>query len=100
MQMVERPWGIAAFGAASVKAMPDLVRVRFKIVRIEQTPAGAFGETRGAVRAVRAALREHGVADGDVQSSRLDLKTATEHVDGAARPVGCTCQAAFSVGAR
>ncbi|MEU7874905.1 SIMPL domain-containing protein [Dactylosporangium sp. NPDC049140] len=100
MQMVERPWGIAAFGAASVKAMPDLVRVRFKIVRIEQSPAGAFAETRGAVRAVRAALREHGVADGDVQSSRLDLKTATEYIDGTHRPVGYQCQAAFAVESR
>jgi uncharacterized protein YggE len=100
MQMVERPWGIAVFGAASVKAMPDLVRVRFKIVRVEQSPAGAFAETRGAVRAVRGALREHGVADGDVQSSRLDLKTATEYIDGAQRPVGYQCQAAFSVESR
>ena len=31
MQMIERPWGVAAYGAASVKAMPDLVRVRFKV---------------------------------------------------------------------
>ncbi|MER7274663.1 SIMPL domain-containing protein [Dactylosporangium sp. NPDC000244] len=100
MQMVERPWGITAYGAASVKAMPDLVRIRFKIVRVEQTPAGAFAETRGAVRAVRGALREHGVADGEVQSSRLDLRTATEYIDGAHRPVGYQCQAAFAVESR
>ena len=42
MQMVERPWGITAYGAASVKAVPDFVRVRFKIVRLEQAPAAAF----------------------------------------------------------
>jgi len=29
MQLIERPWGAAAYGAASVKAMPDLVRVRW-----------------------------------------------------------------------
>src|SRR5262249_10829065 len=39
MQLVERPWGVTAFGADSVKALPDLVRVRFKIVRVEQTPS-------------------------------------------------------------
>jgi hypothetical protein len=33
-QMVERPWGVVAYGAANVKAMPDLVRVRFKVVRV------------------------------------------------------------------
>src|SRR5439155_11859869 len=48
MQMVERPWGITAFGSASVKAVPDLVRVRFKIVRVEQAPAAAFEAARSA----------------------------------------------------
>ncbi len=27
MQMVEQPWGVAAYGAASVKASPDLARI-------------------------------------------------------------------------
>jgi uncharacterized protein YggE len=76
------PVGITAFGAASVKAVPDLVRVRFKIVRVEQAPAAAFEAARGAVRAVRGTLREHGVGDAAVEGSRLDLKTATEFVDG------------------
>lgn len=97
MQMVERPWGITAFGAASVKAIPDLVRIRFKIVRVEQVPAGAFEAARTAVRAVRAALREHGVGDAAVEGSRLDLRTATEYVDGARRFAGYQCQAAFAI---
>ncbi|WP_433041049.1 SIMPL domain-containing protein [Dactylosporangium sp. CS-033363] len=100
MQMVEHPWGIAVFGAASVKAMPDLVRVRFKISRTERTPAEAFEASRTAVRAVRAVLREHGVSDGDVQSSRLDLKTATEYVDGTTRVIGYLCHAGFAVESR
>ena len=97
MQMVERPWGISAFGAASVQAVPDLVRVRFKIVRVEQAPAAAFEAARAAVRAVRGALRVHGVADAVVEGSRLDLKTATEYVDGSRKFVGYQCQAAFAV---
>jgi uncharacterized protein len=44
VQMAERPWGVAAYGAASVKAMPDLVRVRFKVVRVEQTPSRSFAQ--------------------------------------------------------
>lgn len=97
MQMVEHPWGISAFGAASVKAMPDLVRVRFKIVRVEQAPAAAFEAARAAVGAVRGALREHGIADTAVEGSRLDLKTATEYVNGTTKFVGYRCQAAFAV---
>jgi uncharacterized protein YggE len=97
MQMVERPWGITAFGAASVKAVPDLVRIRFKILRVEQAPADAFEAVRGSVRAVRAALREHGIEDAAIEGSRLNLKTATEFVDGSSKFVGYQCQAAFAV---
>lgn len=98
MQMVERPWGISAFGAASVKAIPDLVRVRFKIVRVEQSPAAAFEAARAAVRDVRGALRDHGIPDAVIEGSRLDLTTATEYVDGTRTFVGYQCQAAFAVG--
>src|SRR6266545_1358038 len=97
VQMVERPWGITAFGAASVKAVPDLIRVRFKIVRVEQAPATAFEAARDAVRAVRGVLRQHGIGDAAVEGSRLDLKTATEYVDGSRKFVGYQCQAAFAV---
>jgi uncharacterized protein YggE len=97
MQMVEHPWGIAVFGAASVKAVPDLVRVRFRIVRVERSPAAAFEAARAAVRAVRGALREHGIADAAVEGSRLDLTTAFEYVNGTRKFVGYQCQAAFAV---
>src|SRR6266508_3384542 len=84
-------------GGASVKAVPDLIRVRFKIVRAEQAPATAFEAARDAVRAVRGVLRQHGIGDGAVEGSRLDLKTATEYVDGSRKFVGYQCQAAFAV---
>ena len=100
MHMVEHPWGITAFGAASVKAVPDLVRVRFKVIRVEQAPAAAFEAARAAVRAVRSSLREHGIGDAAVEGSRLDLKTATEYVDGTRKFVGYQCQAAFAVESR
>jgi uncharacterized protein len=100
MQMIEHPWGVTAFGTASVKAAPDLVRLRFKIVRVEQTPAAAFEVARTAVGAVRAALRDHGIADSAVEGSRLDLRTVTEYVDGATTLVRHQCQAAFAVESR
>jgi uncharacterized protein YggE len=50
--MIERPWGVTAYGAASVKALPDLVRVRFKIVRMEQAAPAAFEAASAEVEGV------------------------------------------------
>jgi uncharacterized protein YggE len=97
MQMIEQPWGIAAYGAASVKAMPDLVRVRFKVVRVEQTPPEAFAAASGVVRAARQVLREHEVPDAAVERSRLDLKSSWDGYGSDRKFLGYQCQAAFSV---
>jgi len=96
MQMIERPWGITTYGAASVKAMPDMVRIRFKVVRLEQTPSEAFAAASEAVRSVRRTLREHDVADAAVDRSRLDLKTLWEYGNNR-KFLGYQCQAAFAV---
>jgi uncharacterized protein len=96
MQMIERPWGVAAYGAASVKAAPDLVRVRFKVVRLEHTPSRSFAQATDAVSAVREALRRHGLPDRAVENSRLGLKSLRSY--GADRKfLGYQCQASFSV---
>ncbi|HTF06786.1 MAG TPA: SIMPL domain-containing protein [Asanoa sp.] len=96
--MIERPWGVTAYGAASVKALPDLVRVRFKIVRMEQTAPAAFEAASAAVRDVRRALRDHGVPDAAVEGSRLDLRTFWAYPGNGPRTfVGYQCQAAFAV---
>jgi uncharacterized protein len=96
MQMIERPWGIVTFGAASVKAMPDLVRTKFKVVRLEQTPSESFAAANDAVRAVRQVLREHDVADAAVERSRLDLKSVWDFAN-QRRFLGYQCQASFAV---
>lgn len=75
MQMINRPWGITVYSTASVQAAPDLVRLRFHVARLEQAPAQAFAAATEAVGAVRRAIRAHGVPDGDVQRSRLSLKS-------------------------
>ncbi|HEU5025748.1 MAG TPA: SIMPL domain-containing protein [Spirillospora sp.] len=96
MQMVERPWGVTAYGAASVKAMPDLVRARFKVVRVEQTPSQAFAAAGDAVQEVRQTLRGHGIADAAVERSRLGLESSWTF--GSDRKfLGYECQAAFTV---
>src|SRR5258708_13176977 len=95
MQMIERPWGVAAYGAASVKAAPDLVRVRFKVVRLEQTPSRSFAQATDAVRAVREVLRRHGLPDRAVENSRLGLKSLWSYAADR-KFLGYQCQASLS----
>jgi uncharacterized protein YggE len=97
MQMVERPWGVAAYGAASVKAVPDLVRVRFKIIRLEKTPAASFAQASESVHAVREVLRGHGVPDGGVERSLLGLKSRWGSAGNRREFLGYECTAAFAV---
>ena len=97
MQMIERPWGVATYGAASVKALPDLVRIRFKVIRLEQTPSAAFDAASGAVGDVRGVLRGQGISDAAVEGSRLDLKSIWAYANGTRTFVGYQCQAAFAV---
>jgi uncharacterized protein YggE len=97
VQMIERPWGVTAYGAASVKSMPDLVRARFRVVRLEQSPSGAFATASDAVRAVRQALRQHDVPDSAVERSRLDLSSSWSGYGPERKFLGYQCQASFCV---
>ncbi|MBO0839142.1 MAG: SIMPL domain-containing protein [Actinobacteria bacterium] len=97
MQLVERPWGVAAYGAASVKAMPDLVRVRFKVVRIAPTPSQSFAQASDSVHAVREVLRRHGIPDQDVERSHLGLTSAWSGFGPDRKFLGYSCHAAFAV---
>ena len=99
MQMIERPWGITAYSTASVKAAPDLVRLRFQVGRLEQSPAQAFAVASAAVGAVREAIRARGVPDAGVQRSRLSLKSHWSYGN-ERKFLGYQCQASFSVESR
>lgn len=99
MQMIERPWGITVYSTASVKAPPDLVRLRFHVARLQQTPAEAFAAATEAVGAVRRAIRAHNVPDADVQRSRLSLKSQW-NFGNERKFLGYQCQASFSVESR
>jgi uncharacterized protein YggE len=100
MQMIERPWGITAYSTASVKAAPDLVRVRFHVARLEQAPAQAFAAVAEAVGSVRRAIRARDVPDAAVQRSRLSLKSQWSREGNERRFLGYQCQAWFSVESR
>jgi uncharacterized protein YggE len=99
MQMIEHPWGITVYSTASVKAAPDLVRLRFHVARLQQTPAQAFAAATEAVGAVRQAIRAHNVPDADVQRSRLSLKSQWSYGNDR-KFLGYQCQASFSVESR
>jgi uncharacterized protein YggE len=97
--MIERPWGITAFSSASVQAPPDLARLRFRVSRVQQTPAQSFAAASEAVSEVRRALREHRVPDGSVQRSQLTLASAWSYGN-ERKFLGYQCQASFVVESR
>jgi uncharacterized protein len=99
MQMIERPWGVAVQGAASVRAVPDIARVRLRVTRLEQTPSASFAQASDAVRAAREVLRAHGVPDADVERSRLRLRSSFGHGPDR-RLLGYECSASFLVTCR
>src|SRR5260370_14223960 len=76
--------------------MAGLVPIRFKVVRLEQTPSQSFADASDAVHGVREMLRRHGIPDRAVERSRLGLKSSWSF--GAERKfLGYECQAAFAV---
>ena len=96
-QMIRNPWGISVYGADSVKAKPDLVRIRFRVARVEKDPTAAFALVNEEVKAVREVLRRHGVPDSRVDRSRLDLKSDWEWNSNRRQFRGYQCQAQFTV---
>ncbi|MFI9323519.1 SIMPL domain-containing protein [Kitasatospora aureofaciens] len=95
-QFIEHPWGMSVFGAASVDAAPDLARLRVAINQTRQKPGEAFEVTRAAVNQVREVLRNHGVPDSAVSTSRLDLKSSWTY--GSERKfLGYECTASFVI---
>lgn len=97
VQMIQRPWGVTAYGAASVKSRPELVRIKFRVVRLEQTPSDAFAAANEAVRTVRRTVRGHDVPDSAVERSRLALASAWDGYGADRKFLGYRCQAAFVV---
>lgn len=97
MQLLERPWGVTAYGEAEVRAKPDLVRVGFTVSRMEAGPLQAFAAVTKVIAAVSEALHQHGVPDDAVQRSQLDLQTSWRHRTGPPEVDGYTCSATFAV---
>lgn len=95
-QSIDTPWGISAFGAASVDAAPDVARLRVAIKQTRQKPGESFEVTRGSVNQIREVLRGHGVPDTAVSTSRLDLRSSWSY--GNERTfLGYECTASFVI---
>ncbi|MFJ5122542.1 SIMPL domain-containing protein [Kitasatospora sp. NPDC088548] len=60
-------------------------------------PAAAFEVTGAAVSRVREVVRGHGVPDGDVSTSRLDLQSSWSYGGGERQFLGYECTASFVI---
>lgn len=99
-QSIRQPWGVSVFGAASVDVAPDVARLRLATKQTHGTPAAAFGATREAAAAIRAALRGHGVPDTGISASRLNLTTAWRFEQSIRIHNGYDCSVSFVVEVR
>ncbi|MBT2401734.1 SIMPL domain-containing protein [Streptomyces sp. ISL-100] len=95
-QSISEPWGLSVFGAGSVRAEPQLVRVRLAVDVLEPSPDKAFQEAGTAVSNLRETLRRHGIPDASVSGSRLSLKS--EYEDYSKRQsLGYRCRTSYVV---
>ncbi|GII28437.1 SIMPL domain-containing protein [Planotetraspora mira] len=94
---ITSPWGVSAYGAASVKAAPDLVRIRVAVERVEPSPREAFEAGQANVIALRGVLRGHDVSDAAVSASRLRLSSAWDGYGERREFLGYKCEASFTI---
>ncbi|MCP2287774.1 SIMPL domain-containing protein [Nocardia amikacinitolerans] len=73
---------VTTFGQGSVRATPDLMRVTISIETRASKVALAYGQAGERVAAVTAALRGNGVADADIATGGLSVRTETVWTEG------------------
>jgi hypothetical protein len=95
--MIERPWGITAFGHATAQVDPDHAVLRLAVNRIDNKPDKALQATSSAVAAVRSVLRHRGVPDAAVTSSRTSIHSVWDGYGADRRFRGHQCRAEFSI---
>ena len=95
-ETITEAWGLSVFGAGSVRAEPQLARIKLAVTVLDPTPARAFQLAGAAVGRLRDVLRQHGVADAGVSGSRLRL--SSEYGYGADKKfLGYRCHASYTV---
>ncbi|MFE9430035.1 SIMPL domain-containing protein [Streptomyces sp. NPDC006640] len=96
-QSIREPWGLSVFGAGSVRAEPQLVRVKLAVDVLEPSPDKAFQKAGTAVSRLREALRLHGIPDTSVSGSKLSLNSEYDGYGTGRKFLGYRCQASYIV---
>jgi uncharacterized protein YggE len=94
--LIEQPWGITAFGQGTSRDEPDHARIRVAINRLAAEPAQALAEAKAVAAAVRTCLRNHGVTDEDVNTSRMKVHSAWDGYGAQRQFLGHQCRIEFS----
>ncbi|WP_427923078.1 SIMPL domain-containing protein [Streptomyces sp. cg40] len=96
-QTIREPWGLSVFGAGSVRAEPQLVRVQLAVNVLEPSADQAFQEADAAVTRLREVLRGHGIPDASVSGSRLGLNSSYSGYGEERKFLGYRCQASYVI---
>lgn len=94
-QTIHNPFGITAFGSASVRVEPDIAAVTFAVSRLAQEPAAAFQATREAAQAVQNYLVRATV--GDVATSQMRLSQSFRYTAGEQQFEGYLAKISFTI---
>lgn len=95
--LIERPWGISAYGHGTVDTDPDHAVLRLAVNRLDKKPDRALQATAGTVTAVRGVLRHHEIPDTAVTSSRTSIHSVWNGFGADRTFQGHQCRAEFSV---
>ncbi|MFF4352411.1 SIMPL domain-containing protein [Streptomyces sp. NPDC001530] len=96
-QSIREPWGLSVFGAGSVRAEPQLVRVKLAVDVVEPSPDKAFQKAGTAVSRLRETLRRHGIPDASVSGSKLSLNSEYDGYGTGRKFLGYRCQASYVI---
>ena len=78
-QQPDPPRGLTLVGVGEVRAKPDLAVVRVGVVSQADTARAALDDNNEAMRAVMAALQDHGIAERDMQTSQFTVQPRYRH---------------------
>ena len=95
--LIERPWGICAYGHGTVHTDPDHAVLRLAVNRIDNKPDRALQAAKDAVAAVRRVLRQHEIPDTAVTSSHTSIQSVWDGYGADRTFRGHQCRAEFSI---
>ncbi|MET7619245.1 SIMPL domain-containing protein [Streptomyces sp. NPDC005408] len=96
-ESIKQPWGLSVYGAGTVKAEPEVARVKLAVDLLAPTPDEAFKKAGRAVAQLRETLRRHGIPDSVVSDSRLSLSSEYDGYNATRKFLGYRCQATYTV---